>query len=126
MTARRPPQRTIEDVGGDRDDFGIECEGPRSTAPRALPGAIQRRLNLPWYGGALPMVHPGGKITMLGHWRMVLRQAEEAARAGRFDEALALVTRPDVADHHHAVKLRGRFVLDLIARASRRGGADDT
>ena len=85
-----------------------------------------RRLNLPWYGGALPMVHPGGKITMLGHWRMVLRQAEEAARAGRFDEALALVSRPDVADHHHAVKLRGRFVLDLIARASRRGGADDT
>ena len=57
---------------------------------------------------------------------MVLRQAEEAARAGRFDEALALVTRPDVADHHHAVKLRGRFVLDLIARASRRGDADDT
>ena len=57
---------------------------------------------------------------------MVLRQAEEAARAGRFDEALALVSRPDVADHHHAVKLRGRFVLDLIARASRRGGADDT
>ena len=57
---------------------------------------------------------------------MVLRQAEEAARAGRFDEALALVSRPDVADHHHAVKLRGRFVLDLIARASRRGEADDT
>ena len=57
---------------------------------------------------------------------MVLRQAEEAARAGRFDEALALVNRPDVADHHHAVKLRGRFVLDLIARASRRGEADDT
>ena len=101
------------------------ASGPRTTAPWALPGATQRRLNLPWYGGALPMVNPGGKLTMLGHWRMVLRQAEEAARAGRFDEALALASRPDVADHHHAVQLRGRFALDLIARASRRGEADD-
>jgi len=31
---------------------------------------------------------------MLGQWRIVLRQAEEAARAGRFDEALALANRP--------------------------------
>jgi hypothetical protein len=71
------------------------------------------------------MVHPGGKSTMLGHWRIVLRQAEEAARAGRYDEALALATRPDVADHHHAVQLRTRLALDLVARASRRGDADD-
>ena len=63
------------------------------------------------------MVNPGGKSTMLGHWRIVLRQAEEAARAGRFDEALALASRPDVADHHHAVQLRGRLALDLVARA---------
>ena len=62
---------------------------------------------------------------MLGHWRIVLRQAEEAARAGRYDEALALASRPDVADHHHAVQLRGRLALDLIARAGRRGEADD-
>ena len=67
------------------------------------------------------MVNPDGKSTMLGHWRIVLRQAEEAARAGRFDEALALASRPDVADHHHAVQLRGRLALDLIARAARRG-----
>ena len=33
------------------------------------------------------MVNPGGESTMLGHWRIVLRQAEEAARAGRYDEA---------------------------------------
>jgi hypothetical protein len=71
------------------------------------------------------MVHPGGKSTMLGHWRIVLRQAEEAARAGRYDEALALATRPDVADHHHAVQLRTRLALDLVARAARRGDADD-
>ena len=34
------------------------------------------------------MVNPGGESTMLGHWRIVLRQAEEAARAGRYQEAL--------------------------------------
>src|SRR5437763_4027867 len=71
------------------------------------------------------MVNPGGKSIMLGHWRIVLRQAEEAARAGRYDEALALASRPDVADHHHAVQLRGRLAHDLIARAGRRGEADD-
>jgi hypothetical protein len=62
---------------------------------------------------------------MLGQWRIVLRQAEEAARAGRYDEALALASRPEVADHHHAVQFRGRLALDLIARAGRRGEADD-
>jgi hypothetical protein len=71
------------------------------------------------------MVNPGGESTMLGHWRIVLRQAEEAARAGRFQEAYALVTRPDVADHHNAVQFRGRLALDLIARATRRGVVDD-
>ncbi len=62
---------------------------------------------------------------MLGHWRIVLRQAEEAARVGRFEEAYALATRPDVADHHHAVQFRSRLALDLIARATRRGAVDD-
>ncbi|MEA2633016.1 MAG: hypothetical protein QOE66_3235, partial [Chloroflexota bacterium] len=71
------------------------------------------------------MVNPGGKSIMLGHWRIVLRQAEEAARAGRFDEALALASRPDVADHHNAVQLRGRLTHELVARAGRRGAADD-
>src|SRR2546423_15108835 len=71
-----------------------------------------------------PMVNPGGKSTMLGHWRMVLRQAEEAARAGRYDEALALAGRPDAADHHHAVRLRAELAQELVARASRRGQSD--
>jgi FHA domain len=71
------------------------------------------------------MVNPGGESTMLGHWRIVLRQAEEAARAGRFEEAYALATRPDVTDHHHAVQFRSRLSLDLIARATRRGAVDD-
>ncbi len=62
---------------------------------------------------------------MLGHWRIVLRQAEEAARGGRFEEALALASRSDVADHHNAVQFRGRMALDLIARATRRGASDD-
>jgi hypothetical protein len=71
------------------------------------------------------MVNTGDKSTMLGQWRIVLRQAEEAARAGRFDEALALAGRPDVADHRRAVLLRGRLTLDLIDRATRRAEADD-
>ena len=62
---------------------------------------------------------------MLGQWRIVLRQADEAARAGRYDEALALANRPEVVDHHQSVQLRGRLSLDLIARAGRRGDADD-
>ncbi len=71
------------------------------------------------------MVNPGGESTMLGHWRIVLRQAEEAARVGRFEEAYALANRADVADHHHAVQFRSRLALDLIARATRRGTVDD-
>src|SRR5437899_657536 len=71
------------------------------------------------------MVNPGGKSIMLGHWRIALRQADEAARAGRFDEALALASRPDVADHHHAVQLRSKLAMELIGRAARRGEADD-
>jgi hypothetical protein len=71
------------------------------------------------------MANPGGKSTMLGHWRIVLRQAEEAARTGRYDEALALAGRPDVADHHQAGRLRAKWALDLIARAQRRGTAAD-
>ncbi len=58
------------------------------------------------------MVKPDGKATMLGHWRIALRQAEEAARAGRYDEAIALASRPEVAEHHHAAALRGRMALD--------------
>src|SRR6516165_6792334 len=73
----------------------------------------------------IPMVNPGGESTMLGQWRVVLRQAEEAARVGRFEEAFALATRPDVADHHNAVQFRSRMALDLIARATRRGAVDD-
>jgi hypothetical protein len=71
------------------------------------------------------MVNPGGESTMLGQWRIVLRQAEEAARLGRYEEAYALAIRPGVGDHHHAVQFRSRLALDLIARATRRGGVDD-
>lgn len=71
------------------------------------------------------MVKTGGKATMLGQWRIVLKQAEESARAGRFDEALALAGRPDVSDHRQAVQLRARLTGDLIDRAGRRAQADD-
>ena len=75
--------------------------------------------------GFFPMVNPDGESTMLGQWRIALRQADEAARVGRLDEALALASRPDVADHHHAVQLRNRLAMELVGRASRRGEADD-
>src|SRR5207249_4863670 len=71
------------------------------------------------------MVHPSGKSTMLGHWRVVLKQAEESARAGRLEEALALASQADVAEHRQAVQLRGRLAVELIGRAARRGQADD-
>ena len=71
------------------------------------------------------MVKSDGKSTMLGQWRIALKQAEEAARLGRLDEALALASRPDVADHHHAVQLRGKLAMELVGRAARRGEADD-
>ena len=62
---------------------------------------------------------------MLGHWRIVLRQAEESARAGRYDEALALTGRPDVADHRRVLQLRARLAHDLVGRAGRRAAGDD-
>jgi hypothetical protein len=71
------------------------------------------------------MVNPGGESTMLGQWRIVLRQAEEAARAGRYEEAFALASRADVADHNQSVQFRARLGLDLLARANRRAAADD-
>ena len=72
-----------------------------------------------------PMANPGGESTMLGRWRIVLRQAEEAANAGRYEEAYALASQPDVADHLQAVQFRNRLGLDLVARADRRARADD-
>jgi len=75
----------------------------------------------------IPMVkvNQGGNSTMLGHWRLVLKQAEESAKAGRFDEALELAARPDVADHRQAVQARGKWALALVERASRRASAAD-
>ena len=71
------------------------------------------------------MVTPDGQPTMLGQWRVALKQAEDAAEAGRIDEALALASRPDVIDARSMVRLRDRLGQDLVARAGRRGAADD-
>lgn len=73
----------------------------------------------------IPMVNPSGESTMLGQWRIVLRRAEEAARGGRFEEAGALASQPNVADHYQLVQFRNRLGLDLIARAARRAEAND-
>lgn len=72
------------------------------------------------------MVNPGGERTMLGQWRIVIKQAEEAAKAGRFDEALGFATRPEVADHRLMVALRNRLAENLVGRGARRAEADDT
>lgn len=72
------------------------------------------------------MVNPGRERTMLGQWRIVIKQAETAAKAGRFDEALAFATRPDVAEHRLMVGLRNRLAQDLVGRGARRAEADDT
>ena len=71
------------------------------------------------------MVTPDGQPTMLGQWRVTLKQAEDAAKAGRIDEALALASQPDVVDARSMVRLRDRLGLDLVARAARRAVADD-
>ena len=71
------------------------------------------------------MVTPDGQSTMLGQWRVALKQAEDAAQAGRIDEALVLASRPDVADSRTMVRLRDRLGLDLVARSARRAAADD-
>jgi hypothetical protein len=72
------------------------------------------------------MAMSGGNPTMLGQWRIIMRQAEEAARAGRLDEALELASRPDVAEQRLSVQLRAKWVIELMARASRRAQAQDT
>jgi hypothetical protein len=71
------------------------------------------------------MVIPGDNLTMLGQWRITLKQAEESARAGRFEEALGLLSRPNVADHRQGVQLRARVAKLLVERAQRRSQADD-
>ncbi len=70
-------------------------------------------------------VNQGGNTTMLGHWRVVLKQAEQAAKAGQLDEALDLASRDGVADHRQAVQLRGKWARELIDRAGRRASAND-
>ncbi len=71
------------------------------------------------------MATQGGESIMMGQWRVVLRQAEEAARGGRYEEAYALAVRPEAADHYQAVQFRARSGLELIARSSRRAAGDD-
>ena len=53
------------------------------------------------------MVNPGGESTMLDICDIVLTARPELA--GRFEEAYALASRPDVTDHHHAVQFRSRL-----------------
>jgi hypothetical protein len=62
---------------------------------------------------------------MLGQWRVTLRQAEEAARAGRIEDALNLVKRPELAEHRQGIQLAARLVRELLERGQRRAAADD-
>lgn len=71
------------------------------------------------------MLNPSGEHMMASNWRIAVRQAEEAIRAGRLEEAYAYVNQGEVADHQQAVQLRGRIALELIARGSRRAQSFD-
>jgi hypothetical protein len=62
---------------------------------------------------------------MLGQWRVTLRQAEEAARAGRVEEALGLLARPELAEHRQGVQLAAKLARDLLDRGKRRAGSED-
>ena len=55
------------------------------------------------------IVNQGGNSTMLGHWRVVLKQAEESAKAGRLDEAIALAAAPTWPTTGRPCKLRGKW-----------------
>jgi len=46
---------------------------------------------------------------MLANWRLHLKAAEQALEAGRLDEALALCTRPEVAQRREARELLARL-----------------
>src|SRR5882762_3968462 len=54
---------------------------------------------------------------MFGQWRLTLRQAEEAIRSERFEEALELARRPEIADHRQAGVLRDKIAARLVDRA---------
>jgi hypothetical protein len=54
---------------------------------------------------------------MFAQWRLTLRRAEEAVRSERFEEALELARRPEVADRCQAGQLRNRIALRFIDRA---------
>ncbi len=54
---------------------------------------------------------------MLGQWRLTLRQAEEAIRSERLEEALELANRPEVAEHRKALQLRDQIAIRLAERA---------
>src|SRR4051794_38708625 len=56
---------------------------------------------------------------MLGQWRLTLRQAHEAARAGRFDEARALLDRSEVADRRQTSELRQKIGNEMVERGRR-------
>ncbi len=54
-----------------------------------------------------------------------MKQAEDATRAGRLDEAATLTSQPDVVDHRQVVRFRDRLAHDFLARATRRADRDD-
>jgi hypothetical protein len=54
---------------------------------------------------------------MFGQWVLTLRQAEEALRAERLEEALDLARRPELADRRQGSQLRDRIVHRLVERA---------
>src|SRR5262245_39979726 len=63
---------------------------------------------------------------MFGSARHILRQADEALKHGRLEEALRLVGLPEVVAHRDAEPLRQRLVKAFVERGERRFGAGES
>jgi tetratricopeptide (TPR) repeat protein len=54
---------------------------------------------------------------MFAQWRITLRQAEEAARGGRLEEALELIDQAGAGDRYEIAAFRTRVLDQLVVRA---------
>jgi tetratricopeptide (TPR) repeat protein len=63
---------------------------------------------------------------MWGEWRLTLRKAEHALKLGRLDDAVAYVTRPEVASYRQTRDLAARVAESLADRAEEHIRQNDT
>jgi hypothetical protein len=63
---------------------------------------------------------------MLGHGWLTLKQAQEAIRAGRLDDAYALLTQPQIQGHKKCWELSHQLMLAYIERGRQHLRQNDT